>query len=394
MRILFVAMPDSIHTARWISQIADQGWDIFLFPVFIARSGPDLRNLTVFESFIPRPRVKENHVRSIWWTIPFFLADFILSRIRGIKTNYFTTRALAIVVRWLRPDAVHSLEIQHAGYMTLDAKNILSKKFPIWIVTNWGSDIYLFERLAEHRPKIEAVLANCDYYSCECQRDVMLARDLGFKGITLPVVPDAGGMELGKVSMLKSTTPAASRRMIVLKGYQNWAGRALVGLQAMRYCADLLQDYTLAIYMASPDVLVSAELFSQDTKIPVQVISSVPHDEMLRLYSRSRIYIGLSISDGISTSLLEAMAMGAFPIQSCTACADEWFADGQSGFIVPPEDPHAIAEALRRALTDDLLVDRAAEINAQTIAQRLDNSVIKPQVIKMYEDIYNARRNK
>jgi hypothetical protein len=392
MRILFVAMPDSIHTARWISQIADQGWDIFLFPVFIARSGPDLRNLTVFESFIPRPRVKENHVRSIWWTIPFFLADFILSRIRGIKTNYFTTRALAIVVRWLHPDVVHSLEIQHAGYMTLDAKNMLSKKFPLWIVTNWGSDIYLFERLAEHRPKIEAVLASCDYYSCECQRDVMLARDLGFKGITLPVVPDAGGMELGKVSMLKSNIPTASRRMIVLKGYQNWAGRALVGLQAMRYCAVLLQDYTLAIYMGSPEVLIAAELFSQDTKIPVLVISSVPHDEMLRLYDRSRIYIGLSISDGISTSLLEAMAMGTFPIQSCTACADEWFADGQSGFIVPPEDPQAIAEALRRALTDDLLVDRAAEINARTIAQRLDNSVIEPQVIKMYEDIYGASK--
>jgi glycosyltransferase involved in cell wall biosynthesis len=113
---------------------------------------------------------------------------------------------------------------------------------------------------------------------------------------------------------------------------------------------------------------------------------------MLRLYDRSRIYIGLSISDGISTSLLEAMAMGAFPIQSCTACADEWFADGQSGFIVPPEDPQAIAEALRRALTDDLLVDRAAEINARTIAQRLDNSVIEPQVIKMYEDIYGASK--
>ena len=391
MRILFVAMPDSIHTARWISQIADQGWDIFLFPVFIARSGPDLRNLTVFESFIPRPRVKENHVRSIWWTIPFFLADFILSRIRGIKTNYFTTRALAIVVRWLHPDAVHSLEIQHAGYVTLDAKNILLKRFPVWIVTNWGSDIYLFERLAEHRPKIEAVLASCDYYSCECQRDVALARGMGFKGITLPVLANAGGIELSKVSMLKSTTPTASRRMIVLKGYQNWAGRALVGLQAMRYCADLLQDYTLAIYMASPDVLISAELFSQDTKIPVQVISSVPHDEMLRLYNRSRIFIGLSISDGISTSLLEAMAMGTFPIQSCTACADEWIVNGQSGFIVPPEDPQAIAEALRRALTDDLLVDRAAEINAQTIAERLDNSVIKPQVIKMYEDIYNVR---
>lgn len=391
MRILFVAMPDSIHTARWISQIADQSWDIFLFPVFLARSGLDLRNLTVFESFIPRPRVKENYVRSIWWTIPFFLADFVVSRIKGVKSNYFTTRVLAIIIRWLQPDIVHSLEIQHAGYMTLDAKNILSKKFPVWIVTNWGSDIYLFGRLTEHKDKLAAVLANCDYYSCECQRDVMLARDLGFKGITLPVVPNAGGIELGNVSKMKSIALPASRRMIILKGYQNWAGRALVGLQAMRYCADLLQDYTLAIYMGSPEVLIAAELFSQDTKIPVLAISSVPHDEMLRLYDRSRIYIGLSISDGISTSLLEAMAMGAFPIQSGTACADEWIVDGQSGFIVPPEDPQAVAEALRRALTDDLLVNRAAEINAQTIAQRLDSSVIKPQVIKMYEDIHNAR---
>src|SRR6185436_10223463 len=129
---------------------------------------------------------------------PFFLADFIVSRIKGIKTNYFATRALAIIIRWLQPDAVHSLEIQHAGYITLDAKNILSKKFPIWIVTNWGSDIYLFERLAEHKTKIEAVLVNCDYYSCECQRDVKLARDLGFKKKTLPVFPNTGGIELSK----------------------------------------------------------------------------------------------------------------------------------------------------------------------------------------------------
>jgi len=71
---------------------------------------------------------------------------------------------------------------------------------------------------------------------------------------------------------------------------------------------------------------------------------------MLHYYGRARIYIGLSISDAISTSLLEAMVMGAFPIQSCTACADEWIEDGKSGFIVPPEDPHVIAEAIRRAL--------------------------------------------
>lgn len=391
MRILFVAMPGSVHTTRWISQIADQGWEIFLFPVFIDRSNSGLRNVTVFESFIPVRRVSGSHVRSIWWTIPFFLADFALSRIKGIKTNYFATRALVMVIRGLQPDIVHSLEIQHAGYMTLDAKHLLSRKFPVWVATNWGSDLYLFSRLAEHKPRIAAVLAGCDCYSCECQRDVELARNMGYSGKILPVFPNAGGMELEKVAMLTGNELPASRRVILLKGYQNWAGRALVALQAMRRCVDLLQGYTLAIYMASPDVLISAELFSQDTKIPVQIISFVSHDEMLRLYNRSRIYIGLSISDGISTSLLEAMAMGSFPIQSCTACAEEWIVNGKTGFIVPPEDPEAVAEVLRLALTDDLLVSRAAETNAQIIAQRLDASVIKPQVIKMYKDIYDAR---
>ena len=44
--------------------------------------------------------------------------------------------------------------------------------------------------------------------------------------------------------------------------------------------------------------------------------------------------------------------MGALPIQSCTACADEWIVDGRSGLIVPPEDVDVIENALRRALTD------------------------------------------
>ena len=49
MRILFVAMANSIHTARWINQLADQGWDIHLFPVEDKGIHPDLRNLTTHD---------------------------------------------------------------------------------------------------------------------------------------------------------------------------------------------------------------------------------------------------------------------------------------------------------------------------------------------------------
>jgi glycosyltransferase involved in cell wall biosynthesis len=96
----------------------------------------------------------------------------------------------------------------------------------------------------------------------------------------------------------------------------------------------------------------------------------------------------------LPNSMLEAMVMGAFPIQSCTSCADEWIQNGKSGFIVSPEDPYEIANALRTALIDDRLVNQAAEINMQTAKERLDSSIIKPQVVKIYREIYQSLEKK
>jgi len=48
------------------------------------------------------------------------------------------------------------------------------------------------------------------------------------------------------------------------------------------------------------------------------------------------------------------MVMGSFPIQSNTSCLGELLRDEESRMLlVHPEEPEAIAEALRRAVTDD-----------------------------------------
>jgi glycosyltransferase involved in cell wall biosynthesis len=269
----------------------------------------------------------------------------------------------------------------------------LQDKFPTWIVTNWGSDIDLFGRFPEHKDKIKCVMAQCDYYSGECERDVDLARKFGFKGKVLPVLPNAGGYDVNAIANLRQTGSVSSRRIILLKGYQHWAGRALVGLRALSRCANVLDGYQVAIYAANSDVEIAARLFSQDTHIPVEIIPPCSHEEMLLWFGKARIYIGLSISDAISTSLLEAIVMGAFPIQSDTSCANEWIRHGENGFIVPPEDPDIIAEAIKEAILNDDLVDQASAINSVVSRDRLDAAKIKPQVIKMYQDILTERRN-
>ncbi|MEE9614561.1 MAG: glycosyltransferase, partial [Thermodesulfobacteriota bacterium] len=233
------------------------------------------------------------------------------------------------------------------------------------------------------------LLNECDYYSCECLRDVKLARSFGFKGEILPVFPNTGGFDLKKVSALKQPGPTSRRRLIMLKGYHGWAYRALVGLRALERCADLLKGYTLAIYLGfTKEVLIAAELFSRSTGVPVEMIPRISHEEILRYHGRARTSIGVNISDSISTSFLEALVMGSFPIQTHTGCANEWIEDGRTGILVPPEDPDVIEQAIRRALTDDELVDRAAEENWKTTVERLDQSKIKPKAVDFYGRIF------
>ena len=226
LRILFVGMPDSVHTARWINNLADLGWDIHLFAASPGIPHHELRNVTIYNLSFARPQGLHRSVRvkGLW---PLRIGVERLSA----KVSYSTW--LAKLIRWLKPEILHSMEIQRAGYITLEAKSKLKGEFPPWIVTNWGSDIYLFGRLAEHAEKIRAVMQGCDYYHCECHRDVNLAREFGFEGQTLPVFPVAGGFDLEWMRGLRQPGPTSARRTIALKGYQTWAGRALVGLRAL-----------------------------------------------------------------------------------------------------------------------------------------------------------------
>ena len=58
----------------------------------------------------------------------------------------------------------------------------------------------------------------------------------------------------------------------------------------------------------------------------------------MKLFERARIYIGCSRSDGLSTSFLQALCSGAYPIQTDTSCASELVDGGASGSIIPLDE--------------------------------------------------------
>ena len=361
-KILIVAMADSIHTARWLEQFRDTEIKFMLFP-----SSPHRR---------VHPRIKQMlktdsgvNLTLSWglrmFSLPLWVIDrFVDNRVRGLL--------LRRMLRREKPEIVHAMETQGAGYVM---RRALRKSItrPRVMLTIWGSDLFWFQQFPRHKRKLKETLRIVDDLALECNRDVAIAHDLGYEGRVIPPFPITGGYDVKSLSEIASLVPPSKRKVILVKGHTRFVGRADLALEALEQVRDLLDGYQIVVYSADPKARrVSRKLSTQHSlDISLHRRGSLAHDQVINLFSEARIYLGISLSDGLPNSLQEAMVCGAFPIQTNTSCADEWIVDGKSGFIVDPYNPALIVSALRKALENDALVDAASKINMDTAHQRL-----------------------
>lgn len=92
----------------------------------------------------------------------------------------------------------------------------------------------------------------------------------------------------------------------------------------------------------------------------VRILEPLPDEEMSVLYSAARVFVLPSRNEGFGFPLVEAMACGTPCICADAASLPE--VAGDAALLFPPEDPAALAGALRRVLGDPAL---AAELAAR-----------------------------
>ena len=374
--VVLVCMVDSIHVARWIAQFDPTEVQFILFP-----SGPNRIVHPKILEMITKGKEFDNQITIVPFggklSLPLWALDrFFGDRIRGLL--------LSRVLKKTPADFVHALELQHAGYVTLRALADKSITTP-FIATNYGSDIYWFQQFPKHKAKIQSILHRADLYSAECQRDYLLAKNLGFEGEELPLGPNAGGVELAGNHF--GFQAPSKRKTIAIKGYHGWVGRALVALDAVESLQHDLRDYEIVVYSANLKVARRALQIGKKLGLRVSVHkkNSLSHQEVLHIFGKARIYVGLSLSDGISTSLLEAMSVGAFPIQTSTSCADEWITNDQSGILIRDITRDSVSEAILKAINDDDLVDSALSVNRETVKLKASPGALKSSARTFYQ---------
>jgi glycosyltransferase involved in cell wall biosynthesis len=380
MRLVIVGFADSVHTARYLQLLEGTGWEVHLVgSTNVTHLHPELPPVSVYPA-IP-PAVPEG------------------SRVAAAEPDYRDDRTVAgrvellgRVIDEVRPHVVHSHEIQHGGVLVERLRRQRGAVGARWLVTNWGSDIFRYGRSRLHAPLIRAVLAGCDYYGSECHRDVAIARAFGLRGQVVGVWPVAGGIDVSKMSLLRLPGPTSARRAVSMKGLVGEFPQRQVILEAIERCASLLEGWELCGYQMDPRLEVSVQDLADNvgmryTRLSLSSAWESAHDELLAMHGRSRVSLSLNRTDGLGTSFLEAMAMGSFPIHSAGSCGSELTPPGRGALFLPATDVDAVSEALRRALTDDVLVDEAAAINARVAAEHLDRRKTRARVIDAYERI-------
>lgn len=352
-------MLDSIHLARWLEQFENDNYEFFLFPSKKYRKiHPRIKSLISSKGMS-----KYVYVHLPYHRLSSGYIDYLRFEILGLRKIVLSRqKSLLKVLQKKNYDFIHAIEIQGAGYL-LGSIEHKSWKHTKSILTNWGSDISYFGKIYKHELLIRSVLEKVNFYSAECQRDYELALRFGFKGIFLPCLPNAGGFDIE--DSRKNYIDPDMRKQIIIKGYGGVFGRFNIVCPLIQEIHRIFPDFDFFIYSVTEDSLELIEKLPEEVRKKVRVSTlkkPLDQKEILQEFMRSRIYIGCSESDGISTSFLEALITGAYPIQANTSCANEWINKGAIGSIVGLNSNEILNHVLE-ALTNSKLVNSAASEN-------------------------------
>jgi glycosyltransferase involved in cell wall biosynthesis len=101
----------------------------------------------------------------------------------------------------------------------------------------------------------------------------------------------------------------------------------------------------------------------------VRFVGLLPQEAFRDALAEAELFVSVPSSDATSVALLQAMAVGCFPIVSDLPSQQELVEHGAGGLRVPVRDAEALADAIVRALEDRELRRAAVERNRRLVEE-------------------------
>jgi glycosyltransferase involved in cell wall biosynthesis len=357
VRICCLANANSIHTKRWASALAKQGHDIRILS-YQAASVPGAEVIK-----IPSTRLK-------------------LTPLLAVQASRWVR---AEVEKW-SPDIIHAHFITDYGWLATCA-GIHPR-----VITAHGSDVLIWPNKSLLLRAVTALaLRSADKTISVAKHMTPILKGLGAPLNRIQYIPNWVDEEIND----------SNKRHKISFGYTR--------ILSTRSLCHIYDIWTLA--KAIPTVLDSARgvefwivgdgqekpklkeyIASLRASNRVNLPGALPHNEVVRAYNEANIYVSTAISDGLSVSLLEAMACGAFPIVTNIPANREVVRHQHNGLLFNSSDPTYLSTMIIEAINNPEMQSRANKENIKLIQEQYREMKVVPQLEDMYGAVSNGIR--
>jgi L-malate glycosyltransferase len=289
---------------------------------------------------------------------------------------------LSRVLRQLRPDIVHAHD-PHAVAMAALARSMSTQAVKPAIVASRRVDFHL-GRNALSRWKYRQV----ERFVCasEAIRHI-LTRDGVAAGRTVTVHE---GIDVAHVD---AAPPAELHEELWLPHHAPLVGNvaALVPHKGQRHLLDAAVDVlphtpdARFIIAGDGELREALEHQIKHHHLEKHVILTGFRPDVLSLHKAFDIFVMSSITEGLGTSVLDAMAAGKPVVATRTGGIPEVVVDGETGFLVPPRDHRAMADAIVKLLEDADLRRQMGAAGRARVCEHFTAEVMVRKTVEVYD---------
>jgi glycosyltransferase involved in cell wall biosynthesis len=104
------------------------------------------------------------------------------------------------------------------------------------------------------------------------------------------------------------------------------------------------------------------------------------------------LFVLPSLFEGLPVSILEAMSAGKAVVATAIGGTDEVVVPGETGLLVTPGDPLALAEAIQRLLTEPGLAESFGNRGRARVEREFSSRMMIDRVSRMYEEVLTLPR--
>ena len=141
---------------------------------------------------------------------------------------------------------------------------------------------------------------------------------------------------------------------------------------------------------SNPNPLTEAELRGWEAEGIVKWLGAVK--DMAGLLRQTHIFtLPSTYREGLPKAVLEAMAAGRPVVATDIPGCREAVVDNETGFLVPPHTPAALAEALARLIADPALRARLGAAGRQRVLENFSDEIVCQKTMEIYETLREGR---